>query len=89
MIETFYLIEVFPLFLITLIITTFLLSKSGKEHVNTLVFIIGLALFTIRPFALYIYGENFPSKMLILLKYMDLGLAPSLILSSIISFIKN
>ena len=63
MIETLYLIEIFPLFIISLIITTLLLSKINKEHVNTLVFIIGLALFPIRPAALYTSIEkNFPLK---------------------------
>ncbi|RLE81720.1 MAG: hypothetical protein DRJ52_03600 [Thermoprotei archaeon] len=88
MVETFYLTEVLPVFIATLVFSTIILMKISRELVNALVFITGLALFILRPALLYIYGENISAEALILLEHVDLGIAPALILSSLISFKK-
>jgi len=85
MVNSFYLMQVFPLFVITLIFTTIILRKAKSNKLNVVVFLTGLGLFVIRPLLDIVYGGEIPFNVLLALEYLDLALIPGLILASIIS----
>jgi len=84
LLSSFYLAQVLPLFILSLISSTILLTKLRKIILQAIFFATGLSLFIIRPLIMSSYQEV-TLETFYITEFIDLGVAPALIISSIIS----